>query len=650
MKTKTLIRNLTLSLLAMGLVPVSRAGDLLDHWMWRNPLPTGQLLNAFAYGNGLHVGVGAYGAIVTSPDGVTWTLESSGVTNTLFGVAHGNGLFVAVGTSGRILISPDGRNWTSRPSGTSSHLFGVVRGNDRFVAVGSQVMTTSPDGLAWSSAAKTVGFSEVTFGNGLCVAVGSSGSILTSTNGINWTTQASGTTAFLSSVAFGNGVFVAVGGEVFNGALLRSTNGVNWTRLTSGVPPNGKSIAYGNGRFVLIENGIPISTNCWASLDGLQWTRTTVPFDMMAVDFGESHFLLFSDGIMTSPDGVSWTTRTTSVTSGNLRDVTFASGIYVAVGSAIVTSPEGQTWTERVSPTSNLALERITHGQGLFVSVGAAGKVLTSPDGMQWATQASGTMFNLFDVAHGNGQFLATGPNAAYTQRAFVTSTNGTNWTVSVENGSPFWGLAFGKGVYVAVGSSGAIRTSTNGTVWTSRASGTTYPLNDVAFGGNQFVAVGGAGTIVTSPDGLTWTRRLETGNGPDTSYWVGFCGGVYLASAAGGPTFISTDGVRWTQRFEYMGGAFAFGAGQFIALDYANWIRSCDARPRLGKASFLADGTPRIPIYGVSGLGYSIEASSNLTDWSLLTTAYVPTGTGSFFDLAATNSDQRFYRAITPP
>jgi hypothetical protein len=53
--------------------------------------------------------------------------------------------------------------------------------------------------------------SGVTYGNGLFVAVGSYGTILTSPDGVSWTARASGTSNFLNGVTYANGLFVAVG-------------------------------------------------------------------------------------------------------------------------------------------------------------------------------------------------------------------------------------------------------------------------------------------------------------------------------------------------------------------------------------------------------------------------------------------------------
>ncbi len=78
--------------------------------------------------------------VVTAP----WTLRSSGGTS-LSGVTYGNGLFVAVGGSGTILTSPDGMTWTQQTSPASEILYDVAYGNGTFVAVGYRgTIVTSP--------------------------------------------------------------------------------------------------------------------------------------------------------------------------------------------------------------------------------------------------------------------------------------------------------------------------------------------------------------------------------------------------------------------------------------------------------------------------------------------------------------------------
>ena len=59
--------------------------------------------------------------------------------------------------------------------------------------------------------------------------------------------------------------------------------------------------------------------------------------------------------------------------------MTYGNGRFVAVGEdgTILTSPDGVSWTRRTSGTSN-RLEGVAYGNGLFVAVGG-GTILTSP-------------------------------------------------------------------------------------------------------------------------------------------------------------------------------------------------------------------------------------------------------------------------------
>lgn len=79
--------------------------DPLTNWHLRDPLPDGNVLNAVTYANCTFVAVGEGGTILTSPDGATWTVRSSGTSHSLGGVTYGNKTFVAVGDSGTILQS-----------------------------------------------------------------------------------------------------------------------------------------------------------------------------------------------------------------------------------------------------------------------------------------------------------------------------------------------------------------------------------------------------------------------------------------------------------------------------------------------------------------------------------------------------------------
>jgi hypothetical protein len=77
------------------------------------------------------------------------------------------------------------------------------------------------DGVSWTWQAwgTSNGLEGVTYGNGLFVAVGYEGTILTSPDGVTWTRQTPPTRNWLYGVTYGNGTFVAVGDV---GAILTS--------------------------------------------------------------------------------------------------------------------------------------------------------------------------------------------------------------------------------------------------------------------------------------------------------------------------------------------------------------------------------------------------------------------------------------------
>jgi hypothetical protein len=59
--------------------------------------------------------------------------------------------------------------------------------------------------------------------------------------------------------------------------------------------------------------------------------------------------------------------------------------------------------------------------------------------------------------------------------------------------------VAYGNGLFVAVGGNGTILTSRDGVNWTEQTS-RSNTLNSVTYGKGLFVAVGDGGTILTSP------------------------------------------------------------------------------------------------------------------------------------------------------
>lgn len=70
--------------------------------------------------------------------------------------------------------------------------------------------------------------------------------------------------------------------------------------------------------------------------------------------------------------------------------------------------------------------------------------------------------------------------------------------------------VAYGKGVFVTVGTKGIIRVSPDGERWSDVKSGTSNALYDIVWTGKMFIAVGEKGTIITSTNGLQWKSTVS--------------------------------------------------------------------------------------------------------------------------------------------
>jgi hypothetical protein len=179
-------------------------GAILSSWDGRNWYVRSALgsynvdyvLSSVTWGSGQFVAVGwkydrytyVYSSmILTSPNGVAWSEQTSGITGYLNSVTWGSGRFVAVGINynpygDAILTSTDGITWTPRSSGTISQLSAVAWGNGQFVATGSDTVLISLNGVRWQKypLGITNGISKITWNGNQFIAVGGSGTILSS--------------------------------------------------------------------------------------------------------------------------------------------------------------------------------------------------------------------------------------------------------------------------------------------------------------------------------------------------------------------------------------------------------------------------------------------------------------------------------------
>ena len=290
--------------------------------------------------------------------------------------------------------------------------------------------------------------------------------------------------------------------------------------------------------------------------------------------------------------------------SGNLVDGWVA--VNQASSSTAVTTSidDGETWIPRESlpfgPWLSVAhgIIGITADEAGWVAVGA-NKVMTSGDGISWASRTSGTHFpnrGWSSVAYGkidlgaglqNG-WVAVATNNDDTGEKAMYSADGLSWTAStsavLEERNDWRSVATdGNGVWVAVNSgafSGTSRVmrSTNGMDWDPITAGVdNRQWHSVAYGDGLWVVVGFDGAIMTSPDGATWTRQADVT--PSRNWFsVAFGDGVWVAVASGNTgntatrAMRSTNGIDWTDEGVDLVQAntwrsVAYGNGVFVAV-----------------------------------------------------------------------------------
>lgn len=246
--------------------------------VWVNPQPGGEAITAIAKFNGLYV-AGLYdGKTLVSNDFVVWAPNDTPTTKTINKLAIGDNLLVGVTNSSKAITSVDGMNWDVHTiAGPTANYYDVIYANNQYVAVGgSGSIVTSPDAITWTPqiSGTTESLWGVGFYENIYFACGGNGTILSSPDAITWTLEPSGVTQSLNTVC-GDGVGnVYVAG--YSGKILLRNNGT-WN-LVPGVNSGIGIIdlVYTGAEFL----GFTQSLGVVHSADGLQWTTNSLTYNL----------------------------------------------------------------------------------------------------------------------------------------------------------------------------------------------------------------------------------------------------------------------------------------------------------------------------------------------------------------------------------
>jgi len=279
--------------------------------------------------------------LADAPPVNSWKLVADDVTsNELWKVEWFGNRYIAVGQNGTILTSEDGVNWTGETDLITGKINAVAFGTPGYVAVGEfgagfGKILFSESGDNWETVTYSgLKLSAVTWANGMFVAVGDHGTIVTSPDGKNWTERRKIDGIHFYSVIWGNNKFVVVGGKpTYEDRIITSSDGENWGNIIDGSQKGYlRAVTWANDKFVAVGEKGKVLT----SSDGETWTYRNVAFsnDIWDVTWGNNQYIAVGSGgnVLTSPDGVQWTVQQ-QLGSHTLYGISEAGGKYVAVGS-----------------------------------------------------------------------------------------------------------------------------------------------------------------------------------------------------------------------------------------------------------------------------------------------------------------------------
>lgn len=301
--------------------------------------------------------------------GFTWTSKTSPSAERLTSIAYGNGVAVAVGNIGttRCIRSIDnGETWNT---------------------------VTPPEINQW----RHVCFSQTL--NLFCaVSLDGTNRVMTSADGLTWTARAAAAANQWAAVTWSSvlNLFCAVAISGTGNRVMTSPDGTTWTSRTSAADLQWFDIDYGNGMFIAVAAGSTSNVNKFMrSTDGTNWT---------AYQSTTQQFL-----------GIQW--------------VSFLSLWIVAAGDGtttarVLTSPDGITFTPRTTPNESTQWEKVASGDGIVVIIGSTAgtnRVITSPDGLTWTVRLAAQQYDWFDITFADHKFIAVANNVTVTNKVMVS-------------------------------------------------------------------------------------------------------------------------------------------------------------------------------------------------------------------------------------
>ncbi len=368
---------------------------------------------------------------------------------------------------------------------TDWNCFIWAAGANKFVAGGNvAVIYSSDDSVQWDVTlpAGITNIDSIAYSSSLGIYCAASGTDLYySSNLETWTAGVGGTGEYQSHLCWSPdlGIFCAIGPTT----AATSPDGINWTSAAHGAAIT-TSIRFGEivwsptlGLFCCVPNGLGTYQGVLTSADGLVWTSTPI------VGF--------------KGNGVCW-----SPTLGLFCAINQAA---VIIDEFIWTSPDGINWTNRTVPISySWASIEWSPSLGIFCAISTNGqKSLTSPDGIVWTDHVTGVAYsgsgiNITKLRWSSTLSLFCAANATRRNSGVgvVTSSNGTGWAAVPVYGDFFF-----------IGTDNSVSLSTDGTYqYTTSLPGSGVAIGDVQTVENYYDVIEDTNSLATISHGRVYS------------------------------------------------------------------------------------------------------------------------------------------------
>ncbi|MFT6863984.1 MAG: hypothetical protein ACJAVK_002546 [Akkermansiaceae bacterium] len=454
--------------------------------------------------------VGTGGMIWSSNDREKWMAMETRVSENLHALAKGAGKVVTVGEGGRILIGSGIGEWVVQPSGVLESLNSVTYGGGYFLVAGDRgVILQSSDGEVWVR--KAIGtqanLNDVLWDGAKFHLVGDTSIVATAEAGGEWTIHPQ-VQLQLPRRDFGKIQFID--GEYVINASVYSSDGETYLQSEDPQPFTASEAAAGAG----VNVGLIYGRRIGVSENSRVWRLSTVPVfrDFVALEFSGSEFLAMTSGrrFHTSTDGYRWSGQGLASNGNRISGAVWTGSQYVVTRSlpspgleapGIVTSPDGRSWTTEVTPP-DLDLRAVAAGDGNIVAVGNGMAIVHSTNGRDWQKVEVAGAWDLADVSWSGSEFYAVGSLGV-----ILASPDGLVW--EMKSPGELQAVTWDGSRYVAVSGPNVLE-SQNGNDWSPLGvsdPGFSDEMADIHWKDGCFVAVGESGQAVTSTDGVVWTK-----------------------------------------------------------------------------------------------------------------------------------------------